>query len=90
MKLKPRTALATDPTAGTAPEMKFAAAVGAAMEEFAKAGGSVGQTEYSLLRYAAQAHVFQGRNAKHFQGLAMQAFTKESDDFRAQAKKGQA
>ncbi len=33
MKLKPRTALATDPAAGSAPEMKFAAAVGAAMED---------------------------------------------------------
>ncbi len=90
MKLKPKTALATDTAAGSPAELKFAETIGAAVEEFTKGGGTLVQAGYSLLRYAAQAHIFQGHNVKRYQGLALRAFTEESKNFRAQAKKGQA
>jgi hypothetical protein len=87
---KPFTGLATTSEDAKKAEERFAEAVGAAVERFGSEGGSLVQAGYSLLRYAAQCHLFQGRGFAQFTSNAQKAFTKEQSELRAKASKAQA
>jgi hypothetical protein len=87
---KPRTALTTTPEDAKKSEERFAEAIGAAVEQFGREGGSIAQAGYSLLRYAAQCYIFQGRSFTQFTNAAPKAFTTEQNELRAKAKKAQA
>jgi len=69
----------------TPAEETFATAVGKAVEELGQAGGTIAQAEYSLLRYAAQCSIFQGRSEAKFVVSAMKAHQREKTDLRKRA-----
>lgn len=71
---------------GTAAEQAFAEAVGRAVETFGASGGTIAQAEYSLLRYAAQASIFQGRSEAKFVESAMKAHQTERKALRSKTK----
>lgn len=81
---KPLTTLSSGD--GTSAEEAFAAAVGRAVEDFGAAGGTIAQAEHSLLRYAAQASIFQGRSEAKFVEAAMKAHQTERKSLRSQTK----
>jgi hypothetical protein len=72
---KPLTSLSSG--SGTSAEEALAAAIGRAVEDFARDCGTLAQVEHSLLRYAAQCAGFQGRSEAKFVEGAMRAYATE-------------
>ena len=77
----------TDPARrpGDDPPTRFSRAIGAAVERFAQAGGSLGQVRNSLLRYAGQCHMM-SKSDDDFAEKAKWALAKEKALLDKQAK----
>ena len=67
-------------------ETAFASAIRGALEAFGASGGTVTQARTSLVRYAAQTAVFEGRSEQQFVDAARAAYRIEREVLRTRAK----